>query len=184
MLVKQFALLLVGYAYPLYSSATTLSSHISSSPSPIHTSQSTSKSHTKTVTSSLIPIATAKTHTHHHSSGTGTSLFPLPSANSTILSTGSIPLITPTHPSSGVCPTYTTTLAAKRCPMINCGPEPMAQVGGGGVLPEKRCVMESTTTVPCGCPTPMATTTVLGGCDAACPPKGCQIAWVTKTPTC
>ena len=182
MLVKQFALLVVGYALMFCSSATTLSSHNSPSSHSIHTSSHTSKVHAKTTRSSLVPIAAAS-HTHHHSTGTGSSLYPLPSANSTLLSTGSLPLITSTS-APAVCPTFTSTLAAKRCPQIHCGPQPMAQVGGGGVLPEKRCVMESTTTVACGCPTPMATTMVLGGCDAGCPPKGCQIAWVTQTPVC
>ncbi len=130
---------------------------------------------------SLLPcsLTHARTHKHTHTPSTP-SITSTSSTISTTNSTSDAATIT-SFSATNSCPTYTSTLEAKRCPPLSCGPQPMAQIGGGH-LREARCAVESTTTMPCGCPTPMATTTVLGGCAESCPPKGCQIDWITAMP--
>ncbi|KAL6720073.1 hypothetical protein ACLMJK_001994 [Lecanora helva] len=197
MFMPKFALLMVlGYA-------TITSTH---SPSTSHTSTSTKPpANTKATisSSSLARLSSSKAHAHSHTlHGTAFTTFTLANGTNTTLygtGTGTAPLtrtpsLTSLTPSttSDLCPTHTTTIAHKRCPQIRCGPRPAAQLGGGigigngGAVippqPDKRCVLESTTTIPCGCPTVLPTKTVLGGCSTACPPQGCQIDWVTAVP--
>ena len=184
MFVPKFALLVV-LGYAVFHSSLAATTHSSSS----HSSPIPHSSHTKPPPSSLTHLSSAKSTSHTHKTTPSASL---PSTLSTITATTNTTNTTAsitgtgsltTTPPSGLCPTYTRTLEAKRCPQLQCGPRPMAQVGGlGGAALPPRCVVESTTTIPCGCPTPMVTTTVLGGCNAACPPQGCQVAWVTEIP--
>ena len=195
MLVQQIALLVLGYALLSCSSATHRKSstptsrrvitshrtkfhHIHSS---LYTcaSHNASNIHANATSFSMAHLSHTKPHTKHTASTSSVS------SMSTISTMNTTAMATTTTSGAGSCPTYTTTLAAKkRCPVIDCGPRPMAQGLGGSPPVAERCVLESTTTIPCGCPTPMATTTVFGGCDAGCPPQGCQIAWVTATPIC
>ena len=170
MLVKQIALFVLGYACLQCSSA---AAHSSSHASHRTTLRRTPIVRANLTSSSIAHLFSARHHVRSHATI---------SAPISSFSTITTPNITASA-TSGACPSYTHTLEAKRCPQLACGPEPMAQLGGGGPLPE-RCFIESTTTMPCGCPTPMATTTVLGGCASECPPKGCQIAWITAAPVC
>ena len=187
MFVPKFALLVV-LGYAIFHSAFAATIHSSSSHSS-YTSHSTRRTSSSTraptepTSSSLTHLSSSKSLSHTHkttlSTSSVSSTFPTTNTTASITGTGSLT----TTPPTGLCPTYTHTLEAKRCPQLQCGPRPMAQLGGvGGAALPPRCVVESTTTMPCGCPTPMATTTVLGGCDAVCPPQGCQVAWVTETP--
>lgn len=199
MLVNKIALLFLRQAFilspfPLISCSNAHTNHtVHSSSHTNHTIYSTSyrnltnysSSHkTKLIatTCSILShsLTHARIHTHIRSTSPINSTFSTASnINSTASADAStIPSITSIN--TNACPTYTSTLEAKSCPVVACGPEPIAQIGGSRFR-EARCVMESTTTMPCGCPTPMATTTV-GGCAVTCPPKGCQIDWITAVP--
>ncbi|KAK0508133.1 hypothetical protein JMJ35_009217 [Cladonia borealis] len=85
--------------------------------------------------------------------------------------------------------TSTTSSTGPTCPTATITTKPSIELeclkeeGFVCMQPDKRCIIETTTTIPCDCPSPMPTVAVASPPCGACA-VGCQTSWKTVTKAC